>query len=217
MKVKVTVAMFSVITVLLLFFTLAGPALTDGSPPSSTTPPPSAEPTYASAAYTREVKALRIRVIRVHRKLARVRSCFGQHRPNAVAYLPLRGAQLPEWQRAERRLRHQLKDWRGKYQDGRRRMLRPGGTSCGARWKPLMRWVGWPEVCLSQLSYIVMRESSGRERALNPSGAAGLLQLMPGWYRGGWGIPAGDPFDPEYNLHSGLRIYRKCGWSPWAL
>jgi soluble lytic murein transglycosylase-like protein len=62
-----------------------------------------------------------------------------------------------------------------------------------------------------------MRESSGRQNAYNASSAcAGLLQLHPGWYRGHWGVPAGDPFDPEYNLRTGRIIWGRCGWSPWA-
>lgn len=93
----------------------------------------------------------------------------------------------------------------------------PGGSSSGVRWKPLARHVGWPEYTLGQLTYIIMRESSGRARAYNPSGASGLLQLMPGWYTGQWGIPAGDPFDPEYNLRSGYIMWRQVSWTPWAL
>jgi hypothetical protein len=101
-------------------------------------------------------------------------------------------------------------------------MKHPGGTSCGARWTPLARWVGWPSSTLSHLAYIITRESSGRERALNASSScAGLLQLHPGWYRGWWHLSGVrqpfDPFDAETNLHAGYHMWRAQGWAPWSL
>lgn len=90
-------------------------------------------------------------------------------------------------------------------------MKHPGGSSNGVRWMPLARWVGWPEYTLSTLAYIIMRESSGRARALNPSsGCAGLLQIHPCH-----GVA--NAFDPEVNLRAGLRLYRQSGWAPWAM
>jgi hypothetical protein len=56
-------------------------------------------------------------------------------------------------------------------------MTHPGGSSNGVRWKPLARWVGWPEYALGQLAAIMMRESSGRERALSPTNDRGLTQI----------------------------------------
>ena len=96
-------------------------------------------------------------------------------------------------------------------------MKHPGGSSSGVRWLPLARHVGWPAGALQTLAYVITRESSGRQYAHNPSGASGLLQLMPGWFTGAWGIPAGNPYDPEYNLRSGLLIWQRGGWSPWAV
>ena len=96
-------------------------------------------------------------------------------------------------------------------------MRAPGGTSSGTRWLPLARWCLWPEYALPTLAAIIQRESSGREHAYNPSGAAGILQLMPGWYRGQWGVPAGDPFDAMYSLKTGLLMWKKVGFQPWAL
>ena len=170
-----------------------------------------------SAALIAKATKARKAAVRARARLSRVRRCFRDKVPVRVYPAPNRGALKVTWEKALRRWRHAAKDWRQKYRDGRERMRNPGGTSNGVRWKPLMRWVGWPESCLSQLAAIVMRESSGRARAYNPSGAAGLCQLMPGWYRGQWGIPAGNPFDPEYNLRSAYLMWRKCGFSPWAL
>jgi hypothetical protein len=97
-------------------------------------------------------------------------------------------------------------------------MTHPGGSSSGVRWMPLARWVGWPESSLSTLAYVIMRESSGRQNALNTSSAcAGLLQMHPGWYHGHWGYPSFNPFDPEQNLKAGLWVWKRQGWRPWAL
>ena len=90
-------------------------------------------------------------------------------------------------------------------------MKHPGGTSNGVRWMPLARWVGWPQYTLGTLAYIIMRESSGRARALNSSsGCAGLLQIHPCH-----GVA--NVFDPLVNLKAGLRLYRASGWAPWAM
>ena len=80
-----------------------------------------------------------------------------------------------------------------------------------------MRWLRYPESVIPTFVAIITRESSGRARAYNPSGAAGLLQFMPGWYRGLWGYPAFDPFDPEQNLRAGLHVWREEGFQPWSL
>jgi hypothetical protein len=93
------------------------------------------------------------------------------------------------------------------------RMRHPGGTSSGSRWMPLARFVGWPSYTLSQLAYIIMRESSGRERAYNGViGCTGLLQIWPGHVSDPWRLT-----DAMYNLQVGLRLWRSQGWSPWAV
>jgi len=104
------------------------------------------------------------------------------------------------------------------YRTLRHRMLHPGGPASGVKWLPLARWVGWPESTLSQLATIIYRESSGRPTAYNPSGASGLLQLMPGWYQGDYyNFPNFNPFNPELNLYYGYRGWKVSGWTPWAL
>jgi hypothetical protein len=76
-------------------------------------------------------------------------------------------------------------------------MKHPGGTSSGARWMPLAKWLHWPSYALSQLASVIMRESSGRERADNSSAHKGLLQFAWQWYRGKWLIHGhGRVFDP---------------------
>lgn len=49
---------------------------------------------------------------------------------------------------------------------------------------PLAKWLHWPSYALSQLSTIIMRESSGRERADNGQGFVGLVQFAWEWAHG---------------------------------
>ena len=65
---------------------------------------------------------------------------------------------------------------------------------------------------------VVRAESGGDPRALNPSsGAAGLFQLMPQWYRGTWGLRPFDPFDAAANVLNAHRVFARAGhtWTPW--
>lgn len=183
------------------------------SPTATTTP----EPERASAALVKRALKVRTKAKAARRSLARVRACFDAHPP--VRLYPRPKARTAEaWERALRRWTHQRDDWKAKVKAGRHAMRHPGGTSNGTRWKPLLRWTSWPEYMLPKITAIIMRESSGRARALNPSsGAAGLLQFMPQWYRGQWGYPVFNPFDPEANLRAGVWLWRHEGLSPWSL
>ncbi len=199
---------------------LMGAARADGpspepSPSVSPTPTPTAVP--SDAKLRRFCLESRARAVKAWKRYAKARTCFGKRPLVRVAQRPLCEDSAQVW--LERRSlwikqRKQLErlTTRLRYQ-----MTHPGGSSNGVRWKPLMRWVGWPEYHLPTLTRIVMRESSGRPNALNPSsGAAGLLQFMPQWYRGYWGHPPFNPFDPETNLRVGWWLYQRQGWSPWA-
>jgi len=98
-----------------------------------------------------------------------------------------------------------------------RRYSREYGATVG-RWVWLADDVGWPPAQWPTLFFVVDRESGGFPGIMNSqgSGAAGLLQLMPGWYTGQWGLPAGNPRDPRYNLRSGHLMWHKEGWRPWG-
>ena len=151
------------------------------------------------------------------REYKRAAGCFGHLVSVHVARRPPRQAPLADWQDKRQLWQREAKRFAVRVGQLVHRMKHPGGSSNGVRWMPLARWVGWPSYTLSNLAYIIMRESSGRENARNPSGASGLLQLMPGWWTGQWGVPAGNPFDPEYNLRSGYLMWCKAGWQPWQL
>lgn len=94
------------------------------------------------------------------------------------------------------------------------------GTGVG-RWVWLALDVGWPSSSLPTLFYVIDRESGGSPTIMNTqgSGAAGLLQLMPGWYAGDYygNMPNFDPLKPRLNLKYGLVGYRADGWVPWSL
>lgn len=75
---------------------------------------------------------------------------------------------------------------------------------------------GWPENLLVPASSTVWHESRGRKRAQNPSGARGLMQIMPGTARG-VGADYGKLFDPVYNTSTGYKVYQQAGgFGPWV-
>ena len=116
-----------------------------------------------------------------------------------------------------------------KFDKLRHNMLYPGGSSSAERWMPLARYVGWHEGELSQLCYVMNRESSGRPEAKNPvSTASGLAQFLAFWWDGSdgsmshlfhsHGLPyPWNPFDAEETLKHWLVAVQHNGWSPWAL
>lgn len=148
----------------------------------------------------------------VYRAWMRARDCLGltgDHR--RLAAKPSRDESAAVWLVFMEKVQRQRALFRDKLKRCVWLMKHPGGTSNGVRWLPLARWVGWPEYTLSTLAAIIMRESTGRVRALNQSsGCAGLLQIHPCH-----GVA--NVFDPEVNLRAGLRLYRASGWAPWSL
>jgi soluble lytic murein transglycosylase-like protein len=187
------------------------------------TPTPSASPTPEPASLATVKWAQRQRKA-AHRAWQRYRHAARCFHKRVVPFFtvtpryPQRSASESVWRNYGKRYQSKRQSYLKRYQRLRQKMLHPGGSSNGVRWLPLARWVGWPESTLGNLAYIIMRESSGRERALNSSsGAAGLLQFMPPWYHGQWGYPAFDPFNPEANLAAGVWVWKRSGWSPWAL
>lgn len=205
---------FLVIAFLLVFSWVCGvdAALPEPAPCSpSPTATPTAGPQASSALVARALRSRRA-TARVLVRYRFVRRCFGLQTRLRLAGWPRRTAAAAVWlDRIQdwRAVREQLRD---RIRGLRYRMTHPGGSSDGTRWIPLAKYVGWPPVTHSQLAAIIMRESSGRARAYNPSGATGLLQIMP--------MHVGCPsrlFDAEYNLTVGLRLYRSSGWQPWRL
>jgi Sec-independent protein translocase protein TatA len=88
------------------------------------------------------------------------------------------------------------------------------------RWVYLARKAGWPWNAMDKLMHVIARESSGYPGVSNSagSGAAGLLQLMPGWYSGSYyNFPDFDPYNAYLNLYYGHKGWLESGWVPWAV
>lgn len=88
-------------------------------------------------------------------------------------------------------------------------------------WEPLLRYhsPGWD---VARMSRIMYRESRCRPEVRNPSGATGLLQLMPAHCR--WLDDAlGEPCtvarlqDPGYLIRAAAALWERDGYRPWAL
>jgi len=63
---------------------------------------------------------------------------------------------------------------------------------------------------------IMACESAGDPNAYNRSGASGLFQLMPIWYRGGTPYGPFDPFNPDANVAAAAWLWSVQGWAPWV-
>ena len=93
------------------------------------------------------------------------------------------------------------------------------GTVVG-RWVWLADDVGWPSAQWPTLFLVIDRESGGYPGIMNSqgSGAAGLLQLMAGWYAGDYyDFPPFNPLDPRKNLYYGYLGWKVSGWTPWQV
>ena len=121
--------------------------------------------------------------------------------------------------------------------------LQPHGACSGPRsvilrtTDPIIRdrRVAWLERCaearwptpggLPMLSCIIQRESGGSPFALNPSGSAGLLQIIPSTWRSWWSAFSvrvrmqhlrDNPFSARSNLLLGVWAMNAYGLSPWG-
>ena len=73
---------------------------------------------------------------------------------------------------------------------------------------------GWTSAQWETLNWIMAHESNCDPGAHNPSGASGLLQIMPMWADDCGG---GSLFDPWFNLSCGLYVYGQQGWGAWSV
>src|SRR5262245_17345024 len=86
-------------------------------------------------------------------------------------------------------------------------------TSC-SQWAQTALDAGWSQDQWSTLNWIMYRESRCNPSAYNPSGASGLLQIMPFWQRDSQ--CAGSLFDAATNLRCGRHILAVQGWVAWS-
>jgi hypothetical protein len=80
---------------------------------------------------------------------------------------------------------------------------------CG-RWEQTALAAGWPLEQWPTVDRIMWCESRCDPHARNRSGAAGLMQVMPGWWHGR------DPYDPTANLAMARAVYGAQGWPAWS-
>jgi hypothetical protein len=93
----------------------------------------------------------------------------------------------------------------------------PAPTPDGPDWARCPQWwseardVGWPEQQLPTMDRVMWCESNCKPDAHNRSGASGLMQLLPMWWRG-----RGDPYEPMFNLARALDVLDAQGWRAWS-
>jgi|GEM_PF-1226117 len=216
-----TVLILVIMALVAAIIVLMGVSLTPGakaanspSPSPSWSATPSPTPSPAPAELVRHALQTRKNALRAWRRWNRARRCFCLgNRPFGPA-TPQRGATAETWSKAAAGWKANRVDWLRRFRHLRERMKHPGGSSNGARWMPLARWVGWPRATLSQLSCLIMNESSGIERNISATNDWGLTQLHrgpDGWestfchvMHAAWA----KTLDPEYNLRFALYIWR---------
>lgn len=79
-----------------------------------------------------------------------------------------------------------------------------------AEWAPVAFDVGWPVDQWPVMSRVMWCESHCEPWAHNRSGASGLMQIMPMWWKGR------DPYDPATNLLMALEVRQAQGWRAWS-
>lgn len=86
--------------------------------------------------------------------------------------------------------------------------LKPTGRC--AEWEQPALDAGWSLEQWPTLDRVIWCESRCDPAAHNPSGAAGLLQIMPMHWHGR------DPYDPATNLAIGFEVLERQGWRAWS-
>jgi Transglycosylase SLT domain len=134
----------------------------------------------------------------------------------------------------------ELRQWKHEYRLGDRQAaiayVERTDPHCGARCLEIMRverprirrgwglcrqWMGlaldsgWPVRQWETMNWVMYRESRCDPNAHNPSGATGLMQIMP--MHVGRTCDYGDLFDPAFNLRCALAVYRMQGWNAWSV
>lgn len=77
-------------------------------------------------------------------------------------------------------------------------------------WAATAEAVGWPRSEWPTVARVMRCESGCDPHAHNPSGASGLMQVMPFWWQGR------DPYDPAVNLTMALEVHDRQGWRAWT-
>lgn len=86
------------------------------------------------------------------------------------------------------------------------------------QWRPLVagHFGDLGVEAVDRVMCIMRGESGGNPSARNPSGASGLMQVMPFW-ASEFGLSRQRLFEPEINLWVARQIYEMQGWSAWSV
>lgn len=179
------------------------------SPSPSPSGSPSASPT-ASPQLVAWATHWRTMAARDRKHVDRLRTCLERHCARPLPRRPLLTDAAGPWQRYGRTLRRLARCWVKERPRDLCAILHPKLISA-ASWKPLLRFVGWPETAIPDAITCMRRESGGRPAAYNPSGCAGLFQLARCWWAGKF-----NPFRPLANALCALHIWLREGWRPWV-
>jgi len=79
-----------------------------------------------------------------------------------------------------------------------------------AQWETTALDSGWPIDEWPTVDRVMWCESRCSPTARNRSGASGLMQIMPMWWRGR------NPYEPATNLTMALEVRRAQGWRAWS-
>lgn len=82
-------------------------------------------------------------------------------------------------------------------------------------WVGASRAAGFTDDQLPTIHRIMWRESRCNPTAHNPSGATGLVQVMPMW-ADDCGITPADLFTPQANMDCAALVYAVQGWDAWS-
>src|SRR5262245_822401 len=85
----------------------------------------------------------------------------------------------------------------------------PANSRC-AEWFTTALDAGFDETQWPTVDRVMWCESKCTPGAHNPSGASGLMQIMPMWWHGR------DPYDPAVNLTMAKEIFDIQGWRAWS-
>jgi hypothetical protein len=186
---------------------------TTTSPAPTPTPTPTIDPAalqdlrYRNAALINERNAKK-----AHAKLAKLRKAFSLRMTSGFKLQPR--SNFDTWKQRWYYFKYQAKRYRGwNAYYWRKMVILPRKSSNAATWWPLARYVGWPAHERSNWIFCVTAESNDEYWAMNPSGAAGLMQIDPACR--GWKTPI-------INIKAGLAKYLAnrrqghSGWGPWT-
>lgn len=95
------------------------------------------------------------------------------------------------------------------------RPLAGGAAVPCAQWIGTSRVAGFTDAQIRVEHQLMRAESGCNPNAHNPSGATGLLQVMPFWAKRCGGTPD-RLYEPQFNVSCARIVYGLSGWGAWS-